>query len=183
MYASLNGYRWDDFTAYLYASDDYGQHWTRIGLDLPAEPLNVVREDPVNPDLLYVGTDHGLYISLDRGQHFQALGKDFPAVAVHDLAIQATENDLIVGTHGRSMYKISVARIQQLNSEVLDSTIFLFDLPATTFSKNWGKKRPWQELKNPELPVEFYCKNDGKVNWQVRTKDGLVLNYGTTDCV
>ena len=183
VYASLNGYRWDDFTAYLYASDDYGQHWTRIGLDLPAEPINVVREDPVNPDLLYVGTDHGLYISLDRGQHFQALGKDFPAVAVHDLAIQATANDLIVGTHGRSMYKISVAHIQQLNSEVLDSTLFLFDLPATTFSKNWGKRRPWQELKDPELPVEFYSKNDRKMNWQVRTKDGLVLNYGTTDCV
>ena len=71
VYVSLNGYRWDDFSPYLYRSDDYGQNWTRLGPDLPAEPINVVREDPANPDLLYVGTDHGVYVSLNRGQSFQ----------------------------------------------------------------------------------------------------------------
>ncbi|MEO6757824.1 MAG: glycosyl hydrolase, partial [Saprospiraceae bacterium] len=95
VYVSLSGYRWDDFRAYLYASEDYGQHWQQIGLDLPVEPINVVREDPVNPDLLYVGTDHGLYLSLDRGRTFQALGGDFPAVPVHDLVIQSRSNDLV----------------------------------------------------------------------------------------
>ncbi|MDX1547873.1 MAG: glycosyl hydrolase, partial [Rhodothermales bacterium] len=65
VYVALNGYRWDHFDAYVYRSDDYGQSWTRLGTDLPAEPVNVVLEDPHNPDLLFVGTDHALYASLD----------------------------------------------------------------------------------------------------------------------
>ncbi|MCC7505851.1 MAG: glycosyl hydrolase [Saprospiraceae bacterium] len=183
VYASLNGYRWDDFAAYLYVSEDYGQHWSRLGNDLPAEPVNVVREDPVNPDVLYVGTDHGLYVSFDRGLHFHALSKDFPAVPVHDLAIQSQASDLIAGTHGRSMYRVDVAAIQQWNAEVLASGLQLFDLPKRKYAKNWGKKQPWQELKDPKLPVEFYSNSAGKVRWEVRTKEGLVLNNGTVDCV
>ncbi len=183
VYASLNGYRWDDFTAYLFVSEDYGQHWTQLGLDLPAEPVNVVREDPVNPDLLYVGTDHGLYVSFDRGRSFQALGKDFPAVAVHDLAIQEKNSDLVIGTHGRSMYRTDISQIQLMNAEVLAAAIFLFDIPKKKFSKNWGKKQPWTALKSPELPIAYCANSDGKVSWIIRTKDGLVLNNGVADCV
>lgn len=71
VYVSLSGYRWDDFNAYLYVSDDYGKNWTPIGTDLPMEPINVVKEDPVNEDILYVGTDHNLYVSLDRANIFK----------------------------------------------------------------------------------------------------------------
>lgn len=183
VYATLNGYRWDDFSAYLYVSDDYGQHWQPLGSDLPAEPLNVVREDPENPDILYVGSDHGLFVSLDRGRHFQAIGKDLPAVAVHDLAVQGGAKTLVVGTHGRSLYRIDLKNTQRLTPEVLAATLYLFDLPNKRFSANWGKKQPWRETKDPELPVTFYANAVGKANWSVRTKAGLVVNNGSVDCV
>lgn len=182
-YVSLNGYRWDDFTAYLYTSEDYGKTWQRIGTDLPAEPLNVVREDPTNPDVLYVGTDHNVYVSLDRGKSFQALSPDFPDVPVHDLVVQAKAADLIIGTHGRSAYKINVAHIQQLTSEVLASALHVFDLGKKKFSQNWGKRQPYRELKDPILPVTFYTNTGGKVTWSVKMKEGgLVLNSGSVDC-
>ncbi|MGZ8537382.1 MAG: WD40/YVTN/BNR-like repeat-containing protein, partial [Flavisolibacter sp.] len=70
VYATLNGYRNDDFNSYAYVSEDYGSTWIKIGKDLPAEPVNVIKEDPKNEDIIYVGTDGGLYVSFDRGQSF-----------------------------------------------------------------------------------------------------------------
>jgi photosystem II stability/assembly factor-like uncharacterized protein len=183
VYASLSGYRWDDFNSYLYVSQDYGKHWERIGLDLPMEPINVVKEDPSNPKVLYVGTDHNLYVSLDGGMAFQTLSADFPEVAVHDLAIQSKAQELIVGTHGRSMFKVDISNIQRLNMETLLAGVQVFELPKKKFSRNWGKKQPYQETKDPELPVWFYTKAAGKANWSVKHKEsGLLLNNGALDC-
>lgn len=183
VYASLNGYRWDDFNAYLYRSDDYGQHWERLGTDLPPEPINVIREDPSNPDLLYVGTDHNLYISLDRGASFQTLSAAFPNVAVHDLVVQEPAHDLLIGTHGRSIYKVNLSQVQQLTPEVLSAVIHLFDIADRRFSKNWGKRQPYKEIKDPELPVTFYSKSVGKAVWKVEWKEnGALVNSGELDC-
>ena len=187
VYVALSGYRWDDFSAYLYISEDYGKTWAQIGLGaddsgLPAEPINVVREDPINSDLLYVGTDHGVYISLDRGATFQALSADFPAVAVHDLVVQPQTNDLVIATHGRSIFKVNMAAAQQLTSATLSEPLVLFDLPKAKFSSNWGKKQSFQVPKDPELAVWFYANSPGKTNWTVKHKDsGLVLNSGTVE--
>jgi photosystem II stability/assembly factor-like uncharacterized protein len=110
VYATLNGYRNDNFNSYLYGSEDYGNTWTALGTDLPAEPLNVVKEDPKNADILYVGSDHGLYASFTRGKTFMTLG-NLPRVPVHDIAIQKTANDIVIGTHGRSIYITSLDNI------------------------------------------------------------------------
>lgn len=105
VYASLNGYRNDDFNPYLYVSEDFGATWKKIGADLPAEPINVVKEDPKNANIIYVGTDGGLYVSFNRGQSFMMWNKGLPkSVPVHDIAFQTRENDIILGTHGRSIY-------------------------------------------------------------------------------
>lgn len=181
VYVSLNAYRNDDFTAYVFVSENYGETWTRLGLDLPAEPVNVVREDPSNPDLLFVGTDHGIYFSLDRGLHFQKLGKNFPATPVHDLAIQSKAKDLVIGTHGRSMFRVSIAHLEQLTADALALELKIFELPKTKHSKNWGKRQPYQELKDPEVSAWFYSKSAGKVNWAVKTTAGLVLDSGSFD--
>lgn len=178
VYASLNGYRWDDFAAYLYTSQDYGQTWQRLGLELPAEPINVVREDPENQDLLYVGTDHNLYVSLDRGKTFHPFNPDFPNTPVHDLVVQRRAKDLLIGTHGRSMYKVNVAPLQALTSEVMAKTVHLFDLAKRRFSPQWGKKRPWDTAKDPEMPILFHATSPGNIQWSVKTKDGLVLQTG-----
>ncbi|HUS00305.1 MAG TPA: hypothetical protein VMY77_01175 [Chitinophagaceae bacterium] len=112
VYATLNAYRNDNFTPYLYGSDDYGNTWTAMGTDLPAEPLNVVKEDPTNQDILYVGSDNGLYASLNRGKSFMVLG-NLPRVPVHDIAIQKTANEIVIGTHGRSIYIASIDSIHK----------------------------------------------------------------------
>lgn len=190
VYASLNAYRWDDFNAYLFVSEDYGKTWMQIGVDLsghgqalPAEPINVVREDPKNPDLLYVGTDHGVYISLDRGKTFNTLSADFPDVAVHDLDIQADARELLIGTHGRSMFKADISQLQLLSAGTLSATLEVFELPKKKFSKNWGKKQPYKETKDPELPVWFYANTAGSASWSIKHKESaLMLNNGSLNC-
>ncbi|CAN5610691.1 hypothetical protein BH11BAC3_BH11BAC3_20120 [soil metagenome] len=104
VYATLNGYRYDNFSPYLYVSEDYGASWKQIGKDLPDEPLNVIKEDAKKEDILYVGSDNGLYTSFDMGQTFMSMSHHLPRVPIHDLVIQTRENELVVGTHGRSIY-------------------------------------------------------------------------------
>ncbi len=118
VFVSLNGYRHDDFNPYLYVSDDLGTSWTSIGKDLPAEPINVIVEDPKNENILYVGTDGGLYVSFDRGQNFMMWHAGLPAsVPVHDIAIQERENEIILGTHGRSLYVAKLVDVQGLQKD------------------------------------------------------------------
>jgi photosystem II stability/assembly factor-like uncharacterized protein len=118
VYISLNGYRNDHFLPYLYVSQDYGATWKPIGLDLPFEPLNVVREDPKCDSLLYVGSDGGIYVSLNAGENFMAWTTGLPSsVPVHDIAVQERENELILGTHGRSLYIAPLAPVQQLKND------------------------------------------------------------------
>lgn len=113
VYATLNGYRSDHFGAYLFVSEDYGYSWKQLGMDLPAEPLNVVREDPKSDSILYVGSDGGLYVSFDQGNSFMMWNGGLPrSVPVHDIAIQVRENEIILGTHGRSLYVSSLDDIQ-----------------------------------------------------------------------
>ncbi len=115
VYASLNGYRNDNFSPYLYMSDDYGNSWKEIGKNLPEEPINVIREDLTNENILYVGTDGGLYVSIDGGASFMMWNKGLPySVPVHDIALQPRENELILGTHGRSIYIAKMDDVQKL---------------------------------------------------------------------
>ncbi|HNK27692.1 MAG TPA: hypothetical protein PKG65_02150, partial [Ferruginibacter sp.] len=113
VYATLNAYRNDNFGAYLFVSEDYGTTWTALGADLPAEPLNVVKEDPKKENIIYVGSDNGLYASFDMGKTFMPLDKNLPRVPVHDIAIQQRDNEMVIGTHGRSIYVTKLEAIQK----------------------------------------------------------------------
>lgn len=115
VYASLNGYRNDHFLPYLYVSEDYGATWKQIGKDLPNEPINVVKEDLTSENILYVGTDGGLYVSIDGGNSWMMWNKGLPySVPVHDLVQHPRENELVLGTHGRSLYIAKLDEIQKL---------------------------------------------------------------------
>lgn len=117
VYATLNGYRNDHFNAYVFVSEDYGTTWRQICNDLPAEPVNVIREDPKQEQVLYIGTDHGLYVTLNRGTSSMAWMAGLPRVAVHDIAIQERENEIVLGTHGRSIYIAPIKEVQKLAAE------------------------------------------------------------------
>ncbi len=174
VFVSLNGYRWDNFEPMLYLSNDYGQTWQKLGANLPMEPINVVREDPQNSDLLYVGTDHGLYISLDRGQNFMLLDNGLPAVAVHDLLVHPREAELVVGTHGRSIYIGNVKELQQLTAENLAKDLIVFDVPRTRYSPRWGATGWWAPAPQ-KLPIPIYTRQGGKARITLSTESGLAL--------
>jgi hypothetical protein len=112
-YVSLTGYREDDTRAYLYRSIDFGAHWTPIAANLPAESINVIREDPRNADVLYVGTDAGVYVSLDRGATWLSLSATLPTTPVHDLVIHPRDDEIVIGTHGRGVFVLDARPIQQ----------------------------------------------------------------------
>jgi photosystem II stability/assembly factor-like uncharacterized protein len=118
VYASLNGYRFDNFSPYLYISNDYGVSWEQIGKDLPMEPINVIKEDPKNDSIIYVGTDGGLYVSFDKGNSFMIWNTGLPkSVPVHDIAIQQRDNEIVLGTHGRSLYIAKLDDVQMLKQD------------------------------------------------------------------
>lgn len=183
IYCVLNGYRWDDFTPYLYFSEDYGQNWTAIGKDLPVEPLNVVKEDPHNENILYVGSDHGLYVSLDRGQSFMLMNNGLPAVAVHDVVVHPREKDIIVGTHGRSLYKAGGSELEQLTPELLAQDLKVFDIEPVRHSGNWGRQSAqWREPSEPEISIPIYAKSSGEATLVIKSSEGLELSAFTRDC-
>lgn len=115
VYATLNGYRFDNFTPWVYVSEDFGKTWKQLGNNLPLDPVNVIREDPYYENILYLGTDAGLYVSLNKGENFMSLGK-LPPVPVHDIAIQKGAKEIVVATHGRSIYIASLKNIYEENS-------------------------------------------------------------------
>jgi photosystem II stability/assembly factor-like uncharacterized protein len=111
VYATFTGYREDDFRTYVFASQDYGATWLPIGANLPDEPVNVIREDPRDEDVLYLGTDLGVYVSVDRGGSWHTLGAGLPTAAVHDIAVHRRERQIVIGTHGRSAFLLDVGPI------------------------------------------------------------------------
>lgn len=173
VYAALNGYRWDDFGSYLYASTNYGDTWQRIGTDLPAEPINVVKEDPKNANILYVGTDHAVYISFDAGKTFTLFNPQMPAVAVHDLVIHPRDNEIVVGTHGRSLYIANVANVQKLTAENLAKKFIVFDLKKLR-SGNWGTQRDfWSVIDTPQYKISTYSNEQSNV--KITVKAGTIV--------
>ena len=181
VYISMNGYRWDNFMPYLYVSEDYGETWKQLGADLPAEPVNVIQEDPVNQDILYAGTDHGLYLSLDRGESFMAMDKGLSGAPVHDIAIQPVAHDLIIGTHGRSAYIASVKEVQKL-PEIMDQELHVFKPEKQKHSKYWGRSFGYYKPEPPMANIDFYSATGGNVKIEIKTKDELVIWTNNVDC-
>ena len=103
VYVTQTGRRDDDAAVYVWRSSDFGDTWEDISANIPAGPVNVIREDPRDKEILYLGTDVGVYLSKDGGGSWQVLG-DLPCTYVHDLAIHPGENMIIIATHGRGMF-------------------------------------------------------------------------------
>ena len=162
VYVSLNGYRWDNFDAMIYVSDDYGTNWSKIGHNLPKEPVNVIIEDLENEKLVYVGTDHGVYASLDYGNKFFAFSSGLSNSPVHDLVIHPREKDLVVGTHGRSIYVAGVKHLQMLNEKILIKNLHLFKIDKLKFNPRWGSRGWGSNYLTPNLELVFYSKLEGK---------------------
>ncbi len=130
-YLAVDGHRSGSFSPMAWRTADRGKSWTSIAGDLPADqPVKLVREDPFNPDVLYAGTEFGLYVSIDRGAHWTVFG-GLPTVAVDDILVHPRDRDLIVATHGRSLYVVDDVRaIAELSVETRSKAAFLFPVRA-----------------------------------------------------
>jgi hypothetical protein len=117
----VNNYRMDDWTPYLFHTEDYGKSWVNLvkGNKVWGYTLSVV-QDPVVPDLLFLGTEFGLYFSMDKGSSWIKWGKTYPTVSTMDLKIHPREHDLIIGTFGRAAYIVDDIRpIQEMAGQGL----------------------------------------------------------------
>ncbi|MBN1387327.1 MAG: hypothetical protein JW965_02715 [Bacteroidales bacterium] len=112
VYATLTGYRDDDFNTYIYVSGDFGRNWKDIASNLPPEPVNILVEDPRSKDILYVGTDLGVYVTNNGGKSWHSLCNNLPTTPVYYMVIQERELDLVAGTHGRSVFVIDIEEIK-----------------------------------------------------------------------
>jgi ligand-binding sensor domain-containing protein len=172
VYVTLNGYRLDNFNPYLFVSEDFGATWKILGKNLPAEPINVIREDQKYDSILYVGTDGGLYVSIDAGNNFMMWNKGLPkSVPIHDIAIQQRENEIVLGTHGRSLYIGKLDSVQLLlkspeyrqaqQASIDKTTAFLHGPSASEIYKKEGVDvdcpplKPKKTKSPPERTVRY----------------------------
>jgi photosystem II stability/assembly factor-like uncharacterized protein len=185
-YLTIDGHRADDMNPYVFVTRDYGETWQALATGLPDGHVNVVREDPRNPDLLYLGTEHALYISLDGGGEWERFMNGLPTVRIDDLLIHPRENDLIVGTHGRSIWIIDdITPLQQLSEEVLQSDVHLFDVrPAvlwktdiTEARRAGGSRRFSGQNPEPGTAIHYYLRSEpaGDVSLLVTDINGEVV--------
>ena len=181
IYASLNGYRWDNFSPYLYKSENYGKTWTSLSSNLPDSPINVVIEDNINQNILYVGNDHGVYVSLDSGTNWEPFSSGLTSAAVHDLVIQKDENHLLVGTHGRSIYLTEIEKIQGLSDEILKSSLYIYPLKSIRKLPSWGVKRSiWSESNNPNLELIIFSSSKKDYQLSIIDSEGSTI-YNVSD--
>jgi photosystem II stability/assembly factor-like uncharacterized protein len=139
-YVAFDGHRTNDFTPYVYVTDDGGGTFRSIASDLPTgapDFVHVIREDDRNEHLLFVGTDLGVYVSTDRGGSWQRFMEGLPTVPVHDLKIHPRDRELIAGTHGRSIWIVDIAPLQEMTDEVMADGMAVFE-PTPAFQ--WGQE-------------------------------------------
>ena len=187
-YISFDRHMFDDFRPYIFKTTDSGKSWTNISGNLPAKAyVQVVREDPKNRNLLYAGTELGLFASYTGGKDWIPLNlKNLPNVSVHDILVHPRENDLILATHGRSIWIFDDATaIQQMTPQILSSNAYLFSVrPALRFTSRFTRYGTGdKQFAGPNPPtgalITYYLKDklDEKatLKLQIFDRDGKLV--------
>ena len=160
-YVTYTGRRQDDFRPFVYKTTDFGQTWESIANNLPNdEPVNVIREDRKNPDLLFIGTEKTVHVSLDGGANWTRMQNNLPTTGVQDLVIHPRENDLVVGSHGRGFFIADISVLQELTPGVLAKDVHLFDI---------GPKVQWVMTSQKSVSAQNYSGEN--------EPHGAVINY------
>ena len=192
-FAAVNRFRLDDVAPHIYRTRDGGKTWTEIVAGIPAnEVVNVVREDPVRRGLLFAGTERSVYVSFDDGDHWQSLRQNLPPSSMRDL--QVHDNDLIVGTHGRSIWILDdLTPLRQLAAAARATSAFLFQ-PAPAYRVRWNLNTdtplPPDEPAGQNPPdgaiIDYHLATaaSGPVTLEVRdARGGLVRRFSSADAV
>ena len=179
-YVAVDGHRSDVFKPLVLMTDNLGKSWTDITGDLPkGEPVNVVIEDPASRDVLYCGTQFFAYVTFDRGKHWLRLnGESLPPAPVDDMVIHPRERDLIVGTHGRSIWVLDdVSMFAQMTRETCAKALALFEMlparPRLYAGEHYGRGHGIFRAKNPPMGAA--------INYWVRDTGGDPVKVSITD--
>ena len=181
-YLVLDGHRSDDDRPHVLATEDFGATWLSIRSNLPdgAGTTRVLREDPVNSELLYLGTEFGAWFSLDRGLTWTSLNSNLPTVAVHAFALHSTAGEIVAATHGRSLWVLDVTTLRQLTKEALAAEVHLFT-PATAIlwrpEPSRGRARSFVGINPTAGAVIFYslAKKTDPVTILIRSRGGKTV--------
>jgi photosystem II stability/assembly factor-like uncharacterized protein len=140
-YVTFDGHRTDDHRPYVFKTTDFGESWTSIAANLPEGHVNVIREDPRNRNLLYLGTEYAFYVSRNGGREWKRFMAGLPTVRIDDVIVHPRENDLILGTHGRSIYIMDdITALQQLTDAATAADAALLDIrPAVVWTSDIQK--------------------------------------------
>jgi photosystem II stability/assembly factor-like uncharacterized protein len=136
-YVSKSGYKFDDFRPFLYRTNDFGATWVSLAGDLPQQPINVIAEDPQNPDLLFVANDTGVFVTIDQGAHWTKMNNTIPNLPIHDLLIHPRDRDLILGSYGRGIFITNIRALEELTPAVLSEDLHLFTIKPTVQRITW----------------------------------------------
>jgi photosystem II stability/assembly factor-like uncharacterized protein len=188
VYATLDGHRNDDFRTYALRSDDFGASWRSITEGIPeGHTLNVVREHPRNESLLFAGGEFGAYVSFDGGGGWHELSGSIPRVPVDDIAIHPRENDLILGTHGRSIWVLDdMTPLEELSEDVLSAELHVFPIREAVSYRiyrhkgNTGHKMFLAENPPPGALIYFYlgsepAEEQGPMMIRVKDESGQLV--------
>ena len=162
VYVTFDNHRENDFKPYVYVSNDFGRTFRSVASNLPTEGVSfvhVVREDPFNRDLLYLGSDVGAYVSTNRGASWQRFMTGLPTVPVHDLKIHPRDRELIAATHGRSIWIVDVAPLEEMTNSVMARGTNFFT-PKTAYEYSQASTQSftgnkWFVAPNPPYGAEL----------------------------
>ena len=133
-FVTLDGHRSDNFSPWVFKTEDFGKSWSSLSDTLPdSQVAYVIREDPINKDLLFLGTEFGIFVSIDGGQTWERFMNNLPTVAVHDIMIHPLYHDVIIGTHGRGIWICDdITPLQNLNKAKAAGSAYLFNPKVAT---------------------------------------------------
>jgi hypothetical protein len=176
-YAAVDGHRSDAMTPNVLMTTNLGKSWSSITGDLPKEePVKVIIEDPSNNDVLYAGTQFFAYVTFDRGGHWLKLnGTSLPPAPVDDMLIHPRARDLVVGTHGRSIWILDdISMLGQLTAENRAKPLAVFDMlpakPRIYMARDYGNAQGIFRAKNPPMGayINYWVNEAGACRYRWR---------------
>ena len=175
VYLSMTGLNYDDLHRYVYWSEDFGKNWKDISAGLPDEPVNVILEDPLYENLLFVGTIRGVFLSINRGASWSYLGTHMPAAAIADLEIDETTHDLIVATHGRGIYKVNLSPVYEMIKRGWPKQDHLLAVPQARlpWKNSLGGETDYRTVE--KLPISFWLTETKPVTLTLSTTEGKII--------
>jgi len=188
-YATFDRHTFGDMKPYAYKTTDYGKTWTSLNVQENGVLgyAHVIKEDTVDPNLLFLGTEFGLWISVDGGQHWARYkASNFPSVAVRDLVVHPRESDLVLATHGRGIWIIDdISPLRTLTPDLMakDATLIQGPPAIQYFNANGGWPEGDESFNGPSRPtdafIDYYQKHRhifGDLKIEILDQDGKLVD-------